>query len=122
MSSLFIEEYSSILVFGIFGAILSLVIFYLSYGLASTAPSTEKLSSYECGFDPYEDARNAFDVRFYLVAILFLVFDLEAMFLFPWVVCISNLPSTGFWAMIDFLVELAVGLWYAWKVGALDWA
>jgi NADH-quinone oxidoreductase subunit A len=121
MSSLFIEEYSSILVFGIFGAVLSLVIFYLSYGLASTAPSTEKLSSYECGFDPYEDARHSFDIRFYLVAILFIIFDLEAVFFFPWSISLSHVTSWGYWTMIDFIIELGLGFLYAWKIGALEW-
>jgi len=82
MSSLFFDEYYYILIFLIFSILLSLVIFFLSFLLANQNPDTEKLSSYECGFDPYEDARNTFDVRFYLVAILFIIFDLETVFFF----------------------------------------
>jgi NADH-quinone oxidoreductase subunit A len=89
--------------------------------LAVQSPDSEKLSAYECGFDPYEDARHTFDVRFYLVAILFIIFDIEAMFLFPWAVSLSHISSLGFWSMIDFVVELGVGYIYAWKIGALEW-
>lgn len=102
-------------------AALSAVIFGLSVLLANQAGDTEKLSPYECGFDPFDDARNQFDVRFYLVAILFLIFDLEASFLFPWAVTLSKLGSLGFWTMFDFLFELTVGFIYAWKIGALEW-
>ena len=93
----------------------------MSYSLSVSNPDAEKVSAYECGFDPYEDARNVFDVRFYLVAILFLVFDLEAVYFFPWAVSLSFLNLEGFWGMADFLVELLVGFIYAWEVGALDW-
>ena len=81
----------------------------------------EKLSSYECGFDPYEDVRNAFDVRFYLVAILFLLFDIETIFLFPWAMTLSQLPALGYWSMMDFLLELVIGFIYAWQIGSLEW-
>jgi NADH-quinone oxidoreductase subunit A len=84
-------------------------------------PDTEKTSAYECGFDPYEDARNVFDIRFYLVAILFIIFDLEAVYFFPWCMSLSFLSGDSFWGMIDFIVELGIGLIYAWEVGALDW-
>jgi len=97
------------------------VILGASYFLGIQKPDTEKVSVYECGFDPYEDARNVFDIRFYLVAILFIIFDLEAMFLFPWSVSLGNLTSMGFWTMVDFLAELTVGFVYAWKIGALEW-
>ena len=83
---------------------------------------TEKLSAYECGFEPYEDARNIFDVKFYLVAILFIIFDIETMFLLPWSVSLSQINALGFWSMIDFLVELGVGFVYIWYVGALEWS
>lgn len=92
-----------------------------SYLLAAQNPETEKLSSYECGFDPYEDARDLFDVKFYLVAILFIVFDIETMFLLPWAVSLSKLSLLGFWSMFDFIIELSVGLFYIWYIGALDW-
>ena len=119
--SLFFSEYNSILILFVISLILALVIFGASYLLSVQNPDVEKLSSYECGFDPYEDARNVFDVRFYLVAILFIIFDLEAVFLFPWSVSLGCLSSWGYWSMVDFLVELTVGYIYAWKVGALEW-
>ena len=88
---------------------------------ADACADTEKLSTYECGFEPYEDARNIFDVKFYIVAILFILFDIEAMFLLPWSVSISQLSTLGFWSMIDFIIELGVGFVYVWYVGALEW-
>ena len=121
MSTLFYEEYCALLVIFFFALFLSFLLFGASFFLAVQRPDTEKLSAYECGFDPYEDARNAFDVRFYIVALLFIVFDLEAMFLFPWVVSLSQTGSLGFWIMVDFLIELILGFIYAWRVGALDW-
>jgi len=121
MQSLLKEEYFSILLFLIVAIVLSLVIFSLSYLLSVQNPDTEKLSAYECGFDPYEDARHTFDVRFYLIAILFMVFDIEAMFLFPWASSLSNISSLGFWTMVDFIIELGVGFIYAWQIGALEW-
>ena len=84
-------------------------------------PDPAKLSEYECGFPAFEDARAEFDVRFYLVAILFIVFDLEAAFLYPWAVSLKETGWTGWWAMMVFLAELALGLAYAWKKGALEW-
>lgn len=116
-----IQQYVPILFLLIIAIGLSAVILGASYFLGIQKPDTEKVSVYECGFDPYEDARNVFDVRFYLVAILFIIFDLEAMFLFPWSVSLGNLTSMGFWTMVDFLVELTIGFVYAWKLGALEW-
>jgi NADH-quinone oxidoreductase subunit A len=84
-------------------------------------PEAEKLSEYECGFPAFDDSRAQFDVRFYLVAILFIVFDLEAAFLFPWAVSVFSLGWAAWFAMMIFLAELALGLAYAWKKGALDW-
>ena len=84
-------------------------------------PETEKLSSYECGFEPYEDARNKFDVKFYIVGILFIIFDIEAVFLFPWSVSIGNIDLIGFWSMVDFIFELTIGYAYIWITGVLDW-
>ena len=121
MQSLFKQEYFSILLFLIVAILLSFLIFGLSYLLSVQTPDTEKLSAYECGFDPYEDARHTFDVRFYLVAILFIIFDIEAMFLFPWSISLNHITSLGFWSMIDFIVELGIGFIYAWKIGALEW-
>jgi|TARA_B100000767_G_scaffold139839_1_gene132148 NADH-quinone oxidoreductase subunit A len=119
--SLFRQEYYPILLFLSVAIVLSAVILGASYLLAVQNPDTEKLSAYECGFDPYEDARHTFDVRFYLVAILFIIFDIEAMFLFPWAVSLDQIGSLGFWSMVDFILELGVGFIYAWKIGALEW-
>ena len=102
-------------------AILSTVIYLLSSNLTINNPDAQKLATYECGFEPYEDARNVFDVRFYLVAILFLIFDLEAVYFFPWCLSLGSLTDQGFWLMIDFIFELLVGYIYAWHIGALDW-
>jgi NADH-quinone oxidoreductase subunit A len=121
MLTLFEQEYFPILLFLIIAIALSVIILGASFILAVQNPDTEKLSAYECGFDPYEDARHTFDVRFYLVAILFIVFDIEAMFLFPWAISLSHVSSLGFWSMFDFIVELGVGYVYAWKIGALEW-
>lgn len=120
MTYFFLEsnKISCLIFFSIF---LSTAILLLSYLLSVSAPDIEKLSSYECGFDPYEDARNVFDIRFYLVAILFIVFDLEAVFFYPWCVSLSFLNLDAFWGMVDFILELLLGFLYAWKVGALDW-
>lgn len=104
-----------------FSVILSVIILSLSYIIAVQNPETEKLSSYECGFEPYEDARHVFDIKFYIVAILFLVFDLETVFLFPWAVSLSCLDIIGFWSMIDFILELGAGFCYIWYIKALDW-
>ena len=84
-------------------------------------PNPEKLSEYECGFPAFEDSRMRFDVRFYLVAILFIIFDLEVAFLFPWAVAFGKLGATGFWSMMVFLAVLTVGFAYEWKKGALEW-
>jgi|LauGreSBDMM110SN_4_FD.fasta_scaffold163438_2 NADH-quinone oxidoreductase subunit A len=102
--------------------VLSAIILGASYVLSFQNESTSKLSSYECGFDPFEDARNIFDVHFYLVAILFLVLDLEVMFLFPWAVSLNTIGLKGFIGMVVFLIILTVGFFYEWKLGALEWA
>lgn len=117
----YLQEYYSILIFLVIGTGLAFIIFGASYLLALSNADSEKLSSYECGFDPYEDARNAFDVRFYLVAILFLLFDIETVFVFPWAISLSQLPAIGYWSMLDFLFELVIGFVYAWKIGSLEW-
>jgi NADH-quinone oxidoreductase subunit A len=102
--------------------VLSAIILGASYVLSFQNESTSKLSSYECGFDPFEDARNIFDVHFYLVAILFLVLDLEVMFLFPWAVSLNTIGLKGFIGMVIFLIILTVGFFYEWRLGALEWA
>ncbi|MCK7472511.1 MAG: NADH-quinone oxidoreductase subunit A [Rhodopseudomonas palustris] len=119
--SLFKFEYLVILIFLIISILLSLVIVGLSYLLSIQNPEPEKLSTYECGFEPYEDSRHKFDIKFYLVAILFIIFDIETMFLLPWSVSLSQLNLLGFWSMIDFIIELGVGFIYVWYIGALEW-
>ena len=119
--SFLIQEYYPILLLFFVGGGLACIILGASYLLGTQKPDTEKISVYECGFNPYEDSRNKFDIRFYLVAIMFLVFDLEAMFLFPWAVSFGQMTSMGFWTMMDFLLELTLGFVYVWKIGALEW-
>lgn len=119
--SVFKEEYLTVFIFFIIAVILALVIAILSYTLTSQKPESEKLSSYECGFEPYEDTRHKFDVKFCLVAILFILFDIEVVFLLPWTVSLSQLNLLGFWSVIDFLLELGVGYIYVLKMYALDW-
>ena len=114
-------EFSKIGILFLVSIILGLIILLLSSRLSTLNPDSEKLSSYECGFDPYEDARNMFDVRFYLVAILFIIFDLEAVYFFPWCVSLSFISLDSFFCMLDFLLELVIGFVYAWEVGALEW-
>ena len=120
-TSVFKEEYFGVFIFVIIAIVLALVIAGLSYTLTSQKPESEKLSSYECGFEPYEDTRNKFDVKFCLVAILFILFDIEVVFLLPWSVTLSQLNLLGFWSMVDFLLELGIGFIYVWKLEALDW-
>jgi len=114
-------EWLPILFLFIISLILSSLIFGLSYIVATQKPDSEKVSAYECGFDPFDDARGKFDVRFYLVSILFIIFDLEVSFLFPWALTLNNITLFGFWSMILFLFILTIGFIYEWKKGALDW-
>ena len=118
-------EYLPILLFiGIAGG-LSLVLIAVPFVIAPSNPDAEKLSAYECGFNAFDDARMKFDVRFYLVSILFIIFDLEVAFLFPWAVSLMKLPHAtqvfSFWSMMSFLGVLTVGFIYEWKKGALEW-
>lgn len=101
--------------------LLSIIIFAFSYVLAVQNPETEKMSVYECGFEPYEGARKKFDVKFYVFAMLFVIFDIETMFLIPWSIALSKTNFIGFWVMIDFLFELSVGFFYLWAAGGLNW-
>lgn len=121
MFTLFSSEITKIGILFLFSIFLSSLILFLSFSVGADNPDTEKVSPYECGFDPYEDARNVFDVRFYLVAILFIIFDLEAVYFFPWCASFSVLTTEGFFSMIDFIIELFIGYIYAWEIGALDW-
>ena len=117
----FYNEYFSVFLTLLIGLALASLISGASYFLSRQASDPEKLSPYECGFEPFEDARNTFDIRFYLVAILFILFDLEACFLFPWSVSLNEIGSLGFWSMLDFIIELTIGFIYAWKIGSLEW-
>ena len=119
--TLFLSQYFSIFIHLIISSLLSLIFFLLSYILTIQKNDTEKLSPYECGFDPFDDARNTFDVRFYLVAILFIIFDLEVSFLFPWCIVLGSLPLFAYWSMFIFLLILTIGFIYEWKKGALEW-
>jgi len=120
-SSVFLQEIYNIGGLIFFSLFIAFIIIFLSLKLSIQNPDTEKVSAYECGFDPYEDARNVFDVRFYLVAILFIVFDLEAVYFFPWCMTFSFLNTEGYYIMFDFIFELIVGFIYAWEIGALEW-
>ena len=116
------EEYLAIFIYLCFAIFLALLIVILSYFLVTQSPETEKLSTYECGFDPYGDTRNQFHIRFYIIAILFILFDIEIIFLLPWCVSIAQLDLLAFWSMVEFLVELGIGFIYAWCVGAIEWS
>ena len=117
----FLSEYLAIIIFLGVSAFLGLVLLVLPFVIAPVNPDAEKLSAYECGFNAFDDARMKFDVRFYLVSILFIIFDLEAAFLFPWAVSLGEIGWAGWATMMVFLAELSLGLVYAWKKGALDW-
>ncbi len=121
MLSDFLRDYFSIILFLAIALSLSLAFIVLNFILSPKKPDPEKLSAYECGFEPFDDSRMEFDVRFYLVAILFIIFDLEIAFLFPWAITLGNIGLLGFCSMMIFLFILTVGFIYEWKKGALDW-
>lgn len=116
-----LPQYVPILLFIGIAIAFSIVMISLGFLRGRKSPDSEKLSSYECGFDPITKPRIKFDVRFYLVAILFIIFDLEVAFLFPWAVNLKSIGSFGFWSMMMFLFILTVGFVYEWKKGALEW-
>ena len=116
-----LAEYLPILIFLGLAIALGLVLILAAVVVAPSAPDPEKLSAYECGFNAFDDARMKFDVRFYLVAILFIIFDLEIAFLFPWAVSFGGLSDLAFWSMMIFLAVLTIGFAYEWKKGALEW-
>ena len=116
------EEYLGIFIYLCFAIFLACLIVALSYFLVTQSPETEKLSTYECGFEPYGDTRNQFNIRFYIIAILFILFDIEIIFMLPWCVSVSQLNLLGFWSMVEFLLELGIGFIYAWCVGAIEWS
>ncbi len=117
-----LQEYLPILVFAAMSAGLALVLILAAVVVAVRNPDPEKVSAYECGFNAFDDARMKFDVRFYLVSILFIIFDLEVAFLFPWATSFATLSEVAFWSMMVFLGVLTVGFAYEWKKGALEWA
>jgi NADH-quinone oxidoreductase subunit A len=116
-----LSSYLPILVFALVAFGVAFAAVALSFLIARQKPDSEKLSAYECGFEPFDDARAKFDVRFYLVAILFIIFDLEVAFLFPWAISLGDTGVAAFWAMMIFLGVLGVAFLYEWKKGALEW-
>jgi NADH-quinone oxidoreductase subunit A len=118
---LMVQQYFPILVFIILGALFGLIPLALGATLGPRRPNPSKVAPYECGFDAFEDARQKFDVRYYLIAILFIIFDLEIVFLFPWAVTLDKLGLVGFLAMAIFLSLLVVGFIFEWRKGALEW-
>ena len=117
----FLKDYFPIILFLIIALGLSCAFIVLNFALSPSKPDPEKLSAYECGFDPFNDSRIEFDVRFYLVAILFIIFDLEIAFLFPWAISLGKIGIFGFTSMMIFLFILTIGFIYEWKKGVLDW-
>lgn len=117
----FIQAYLPIIVFFGIATLVSIVMMSIPFFLATQKPDQEKLSSYECGFAPFSESRSKFDVKFYLVAILFIIFDIEVMFLFPWAITLGKIGLYGFCSMMLFLFILTIGFIYEWKKGALDW-
>ena len=117
----FLSEYLSIIIFVFVSLFLSIGFIFINFLAAPSNPDPEKLSAYECGFEAFSDSRIQFDVRFYLVAILFIIFDLEIAFLFPWAISLGKIGIFGFTSMMIFLFILTVGFIYEWKKGALDW-
>ena len=116
-----LNEYLPILIFIGLAVVIAGAAIGASYIVAGERPDPEKNAAYECGFDPFEDSRGKFDVRFYLVAILFIIFDLEVAFLFPWAVALGDIGVFGFWSMMLFLAILTVGFIYEWRKGSLEW-
>ena len=117
----FLKDYLSIIIFLFVAFGISVGFIVLNFIFSPKNPDPEKLSAYECGFEAFADSRMEFDVRFYLVAILFVIFDLEIAFLFPWAISLGSIGSLGFWSMMIFLFILTIGFIYEWKIGALDW-
>lgn len=114
-------QYTSVFIFINIATILGMVIFYASYVIATQRQDFEKISAYECGFSPFDETRSPFDIKFFLVSILFLIFDLEVLFLFPWCLTLGQIGLFGFSTMMIFLIVLAIGFVYEWKKGGLDW-
>ncbi|MBS7546331.1 NADH-quinone oxidoreductase subunit A [Ancylobacter oerskovii] len=120
MSSL-LQDYLPVVIFIGVSAVIGIALLVAPFLVAFSRPDPEKMSAYECGFNAFDDARMKFDVRFYLVSILFIIFDLEVAFLFPWAITFGELGHFGFWSMMIFLAVLTIGFVYEWKKGALEW-
>lgn len=116
-----LREYLPIIIFMGISAVIGLALLVAPFAVAPSKPDPEKLSAYECGFNAFDDARMKFDVKFYLVAILFIIFDLEVAFLFPWAISLGDIGLFGFWSMMVFLGVLTIGFVYEWRKGALEW-
>ncbi|NOZ31792.1 MAG: NADH-quinone oxidoreductase subunit A [Alphaproteobacteria bacterium] len=116
-----LSQYLPVILFIGLSAVIGAALLFVPFMVAVKNPDPEKVSAYECGFDPFDDARMKFDVRFYLVAILFIIFDLEVAFLFPWAVAFGDVGWFGFWSMMIFLGVLTIGFIYEWRKGALEW-
>mgnify|MGYP001351952493 CR=1 FL=1 len=117
----FLKDYFSIILFLLIAFVFSVGFIVVNFLFSPKNPDPEKLSAYECGFEPFNDSRMEFDVRFYLVAILFIIFDLEIAFLFPWAISLGEIGVFGFWSMMVFLGVLTIGFIYEWNKGALEW-
>ena len=117
----FLTDYLSIIIFLFIALLISIGFILINFISSPSNPDPEKLSAYECGFDAFDDSRMEFDVRFYLVAILFIIFDLEIAFLYPWAITLGEIGVFGFWSMMIFLAVLTIGFIYEWKKGALEW-
>ncbi len=116
-----LKDYFPLVVFIAMAVVIALPLMIAPFVVAYKKPDPEKLSAYECGFNAFDDARMKFDVRFYLVSILFIIFDLEVTFLFPWAVAFGDVGTFGFWSMVVFLGVLTIGFAYEWRKGALEW-
>ena len=116
-----LSQYLPLVIFMGLSAVIGLALLVAPFIVAFKNPDPEKLSAYECGFEAFDDARMKFDVRFYLISILFIIFDLEVAFLFPWAITFGKLGALGFWSMMVFLGVLTVGFIYEWRKGALEW-
>ncbi len=117
----FLWEYLAVIIFLFIALALSIGFIFINFILSPKNPDPEKLSTYECGFKAFDNSRIEFDIRFYLVAILFIIFDLEIAFLFPWAISLGNIGLLGFFSMMIFLSILTIGFIYEWKKGALEW-
>ena len=116
-----LQAYLPLVIFIGIAFVISTALLVVPFFIAPNKPDPEKVSAYECGFDAFDDARMKFDVRFYLVAILFIIFDLEVAFLFPWAIAFGDVGMLGFWSMMVFLAILTIGFIYEWRKGALEW-